>query len=153
MKDKDLLRLEQLDRALAPYRDLVGLARPKLGWVRAIREALKMSSPQLAKRLRINAAQSVEDMQKDEVDGAVTLKTLGKLAEALNCQLVYALVPRRPLPDILRERATEIARAQLARVSHSMKLEDQGVSSESELSALNRRVDRLLSGNPKKLWD
>ncbi|HWX41639.1 MAG TPA: mobile mystery protein A [Blastocatellia bacterium] len=153
MKDKDLLRLEQLDRALAPYLDLAGLTRPKLGWVRAIREALGMSSPQLAKRLRIRAAQSVEDMQKDEATGAITLKTLGKVAEALDCQLVYVFVPRKPLHDILRERATEIARAQLARVSHSMKLEEQGVSSESEQSALNRRVDRLLSGNPKKLWD
>jgi predicted DNA-binding mobile mystery protein A len=112
-----------------------------------------MSSPQLAKRLRIKAAQSVEDMQKDEATGAITLKTLGKLAEALNCQFVYAFVPRESLHDILRERAAEIARAQLARVSHSMKLEEQGLSSESELSALSRRVDRLLSGNPKKLWD
>lgn len=153
MKDKDLLRLEQLDRALAPYRDLADLPRPKLGWVRAIREALRMSSPQLAKRLQIKAAQSVEDMQKDEVNGAITLKTLGRLAEALNCQFVYAFVPRKPLHDILRDRATEIARTQVARVSHSMKLEEQGMSPESEQSALNRRVDRLLSGNPKKLWD
>lgn len=153
MKERDLLRLEQLDRALAPYRDLVSIPRPRLGWVRAIREALKMSSPQLAKRLRIKSAQSVEDMQKNEVSGAITLKTLGKIAEALDCQLVYAFVPRKPLQDILRDRAMEIARAQLARVSHSMKLEEQGVSQESEKSALNRRVDKLLSGNPKKLWE
>lgn len=152
MKERDLLRLEQLDRALAPYRDLVSIPRPRLGWVRAIREALKMSSPQLARRLRIKSAQSVEDMQKNEVTGAITLKTLGKLADALNCQLVYAFVPRKPLQDILRDRAVEIARAQLARVSHSMKLEEQGVSQESEKSALSLRVNRLLSGNPKKLW-
>src|ERR1700730_9136270 len=122
MRDKDLLRLEQLDRTLAPYRDLARLPRPKRGWVRAIREALGMSSPQLAKRLRIKAAQSVEDMQQDEANGAITLKTLGRLAEALNCQLVYAFVPRKPLHDILRDRATEIVRAQLDRVSHSMNL-------------------------------
>ena len=153
MRDKDLLRLEQLDRALVPYRNLIGLARPKLGWVRAIREALGMSSPQLAKRLRIKAAQSVEDMQKDEASGAITLQTLKRIADALNCELVYALVPRKSLHDTLRDQATEISRSQLARVSHSMELEEQGVSSQSELSALNRRVDRLLAGNPKKLWD
>ena len=153
MRDKDLLRLEQLDRTLVPYRNLVGLARPKLGWIRAIREALGMSSPQLAKRLRIKAAQSVEDMQKDEASGAITLQTLKRVADALNCQLVYALVPRKSLHDILRDRATEISRSQLAQVSHSMELEEQGVSSQAELSALNRRVDRLLAGNPKKLWD
>src|SRR5579872_6350750 len=105
MRDKDLLRLEQLDRALVPYRNLIGLARPKLGWVRAIREALGMSSPQLAKRLRIKAAQSVEDMQKDEASGAITLQTLKRIADALNCELVYALVPRKSLHDTLRDQA------------------------------------------------
>jgi predicted DNA-binding mobile mystery protein A len=153
MKDTDLLRLEQLERALAPYRDLVGIPRPRLGWVRAIREALGMSSRHLAKRMQIKAAQSIEDMQKDEVSGAITLKTLGKLAAALNCEVVYALVPRKPLHDLLQDRAMEVARAQLARVSHSMKLEDQGLTHESELSALHRRANRLLSGSPRKLWD
>jgi predicted DNA-binding mobile mystery protein A len=153
MRDKNLLRVEQLDRALTPYRGLAQLPRPTRGWIRAIREALGMSSPQLAKRLRIKAAQSVEDMQKDEVTGAITLKTLKRIAEELNCQFVYAFVPRKPLHDILRDRATEIIRSQLSRVSHSMDLEEQGVSSESERNALNRRVDRLLSGNLKKLWD
>lgn len=153
MNEKDLLKLEQLDRALLPYRDLVGIPRPPLGWVRAIREALQMSGPQLAKRLQIRAAQSVEDMQKDEASGAITLRTLGRLAEALDCQLVYAIVPRKSLLDVLRDRATVIARKQLARVSHSMKLEEQGVSQESERSALNRRVDKLLSKNTKKIWD
>lgn len=153
MKETDLLRREQLNRALAPYRDLVGIPRPRLGWVRAIREALGMSSPQLAKRLQIKAAQSIEDMQKDEVSGAITLKTLGRLAEALDCEVVYALVPRKPLQDLLRDRAMEVARTQLGRVSHSMKLEEQGLTRESELSALLRRADRLLSGSPKKLWD
>lgn len=153
MKDTDLLRFEQLDRAIAPYRDLVGNPRPRLGWVRAIREALGISSPQLARRMGLKAAQSIEAMQKSEVSGAITLKTLGRLAEALDCEVVYALVPRKPLRDLLQERAMEVARAQLGRVSHSMKLEEQGLTRESELSALGRRAERLLSGSPRKLWD
>jgi predicted DNA-binding mobile mystery protein A len=153
MKDKQLLMLDQLDRALAPYRTLVGIPRPRLGWVRAIREALGMSSPQLAKRMQIKAAQTIEAMQRNEVSGAITLKSLERLAAALDCELVYALVPRKPLHDVLRDRAMEMARAQLGRVSHSMKLEEQGLNPESEQNALNRRADRLLSGSPKKLWD
>jgi predicted DNA-binding mobile mystery protein A len=153
MKDNDLLRLEQLERKLGRYRDLAELARPKVGWIRTLREALGMSSPQLAKRLGIKAAQSVEDMQKDEVSGTIKLQTLKRLAEALNCEFVYAFVPGKPLQEILRDRATEVARRQISPVSHSMKLEEQGVSSESERNALNRRISRLLSGNLKKLWD
>lgn len=153
MKDTDLLRLEQLDRALAPYRDLAGAPRPRLGWARAIREALGMSSPQLAKRLGVKAAQSVEAMQKSEASGAISLKTLQRLAEALDCEVVYALVPRKPLHELLRDQAMQIARAHLGRVSHSMKLEEQSLSQDSEQRALNRRADRLLSGSLRKLWD
>jgi predicted DNA-binding mobile mystery protein A len=153
MKDKQLLMFDQLDRALAPYRALVGVPRPRLGWVRAIREALGISSPQLAKRMQIKAAQTIEAMQRNEVSGAITLKSLERLAAAMDCELVYALVPRKPLRDVLRDRAMEMARAQLGRVSHSMKLEEQGLNPEAEQSALHRRADRLLSGSLKKLWD
>lgn len=153
MNDKQLLMLEQLDRALAPYRVHLGSPRPRLGWARAIREALGMSSPQLARRMQIKAAQTIEALQKNEVNGAITLKSLERVAAALDCELVYALVPRKPLIDVLRDRAMELARTQLGRVSHSMKLEEQGLSPDSEQNALNRRADRLLSGSLKKLWD
>jgi predicted DNA-binding mobile mystery protein A len=153
MKEKDFIRIEQLERAVSPFRALLSLKRPRLGWVRAIREGLGMSSPQLARRMRIKAAQSVEDMQKDEVSGTITLQTLRKLADALECDFVYALVPRKPIPDIRREQAAVIARRHIGRVSHSMRLEDQAVSSEAELSEFTRRVHKLLYGNPKKLWD
>lgn len=101
----------------------------------------------------MKAAQTIEAMQRNEITGAITLKSLERLAAALDCELVYALVPRKPLHDTLRDRAMEMARAQLGRVSHSMKLEEQGLSADSEQNALNRRADRLLSGSLKKLWD
>src|SRR5216683_882120 len=100
MKDKDFLRMEQLEQLLSPYRGVAGLKRPRLGWIRAIREALGMSAPQLARRARIKAAQSIKDMQKDEVDGTIRLQTLEKIANALECDLVYALVPRKPIHEM-----------------------------------------------------
>jgi predicted DNA-binding mobile mystery protein A len=102
--------------------------------------------------MRIKAAQSVEDMQKDEVSGAIKLQTLRKLANALDCDVVYALVPRKPLQEVRRDRATEVARIQIGRVSHSMRLEDQEVNTEAEQNELNRRIEKLLSGSPKRLW-
>jgi predicted DNA-binding mobile mystery protein A len=153
MKDKDILKMEQLEQTLRPARKLQELQRPRLGWVRAIREALGMSSPQLARRMSIKAAQSVEDMQKDEVSGAIRLQTLGKLARALDCELVYALVPRKSLDEIRREQATIVAKRLIRRVSHSMSLEDQAITHESEQRQLERRIENLLAGNPKALWD
>ena len=152
MKDKDLLRIEQLEDALRPYRKLVGLQPPRRGWVRAIKEALGMTSQQLATRVGVTAPQTVEDMQEYEVSGTIKLQTLRKLAEALDCQLVYALVPRKPLEEIRRARARLLAARFLRRVSHTMKLEDQAVSKKMEERELNRRIEKLLAGSPKALW-
>ena len=153
MKEKDSLKIEQLEQMVRPYRKLLDLPRPRLGWVRGIREALGMSSPQLARRMGIRAAQSVEDMQKDELSGAIKLQTLGKLARALDCEIVYALVPRKPLEETRRDQAALVAKRLIRRVSHSMSLEDQAVSREAEQKELERRIERLLAGNPKALWD
>jgi predicted DNA-binding mobile mystery protein A len=153
MKDKDILKIEQLEQMLRPARKLQELQRPRLGWVRAIREALGMSSPQLARRVGIKAAQSVEDMQKDEVSGVIKLQTLRKLARALDCELVYALVPRKSLEEIRRDQATSVAKRLIKRVSHSMSLEDQAIGREAEQRQLERRIEKLLAGSPKALWD
>jgi predicted DNA-binding mobile mystery protein A len=153
MKDKDLLRLEQLEEVLKPYRKLADLAVPKRGWVHAVKEALGMSNRQLAKRVGVKASQSVEDMQEYEVTGTIKLQTLRKLANALECDLVYGLVPRKPLEEIRRDRAASVARRLLKRVSHSMNLEGQGVNKRMEENELNRRIEKLLMGNPKDLWD
>ena len=152
MKDKDLLRIEQLEDALRPYRKLVGLKPPRRGWARAIKEALGMTSQQLATRVGVKAPQTIEDMQEYEISGTIKLQTLRKLAEALDCQLVYALVPREPLDEIRRKRARLVVERSLKRVFHSMKLEDQGVSKKMEESELNRRIEKLLAGSPKALW-
>ncbi len=112
-----------------------------------------MTSRQLASRIGVRAPQTIEDMQEYEASGTIKLQTLRKLAAALDCQLVYALVPRKPLEEIRREQARLVAQRLLKRVSHSMKLEDQAVSKKMEESELNRRIERLLAGNPKALWD
>lgn len=153
MKDKDYLRIEQIEDMLRPYRKLVELQPPRGGWVRAVKEALGMTNSQLARRIGVKASQSVEDMQEYEVSGTIKLQTLRKLARALECRLVYALVPQEPLEEIRRGQARTVARRQLKRVSHTMSLEDQAISKKAEESDLNRRIEKLLAGNPKALWD
>jgi predicted DNA-binding mobile mystery protein A len=83
-----------------------------------------MSGVQLGKRLKVSP-QTVEAMEKSEAAGTIQLNTLRRAAEAMDCTLVYALVPRTSLGNTVRNRARQIAKAALARVSHTMKLEDQ----------------------------
>ena len=152
-KDREVLRLRQLEETIGPFRDLGDPRRPSGGWVRAIREALGMTNVQLAKRLKMKAPQTIEDMQKSETTETIQIKTLRKLAEALGCRLVYAVVPPKALGDMRRERARAIARPVIQRVSHSMKLEAQGVSKEEEERQLNALIEKILVKNPRQLWN
>ena len=73
-----------------------------------IRDALGMTTAQFGRRLGVSQPRIIE-LEKSEVTGNVTLHTLQRAAEVLNCRLVYALVPERPLAEIVNERAALIA--------------------------------------------
>ena len=152
MKSRDFLRIHQVEEAISPFRNVIDVPRPQRGWVRAIQEALGITNVQLAKLLKLKP-QTIEGMQKHEVTGSIKLKTLERLAEALGCRLVYAIVPSKPIDEIRRDRAHTIARRRLQHVSHSMKLEDQGVGNMAEERAIDRLVEELLAANPKRLWE
>ena len=87
------LRLKQLDRALEPYRAARKELRPPKGWIRAIRQALGISAGELARRLGTSRQLPLQ-MEKGEAEDRITLKSLRAAANALDCDLVYALVPR-----------------------------------------------------------
>src|ERR1700730_5919753 len=102
---KDAIR--HLDQRFKVLRPLAWNPRPSKGWIRAIRDALGMTSAQLAHRLGVSQPRIIE-LEKSEASGTVTLNTLQRAAEALGCRLVYALVPGQPLADNLRGRADPI---------------------------------------------
>ena len=141
-----------LDKRLNPLMNAEAFARPPRGWVKAIREALGMTTAQLAKRLGISQPSAV-GLEKAEAAKVITLETLERAARALDCTLVYALVPRKPLETIVRERAREKARERLRTISHSMSLEDQRVHEEDEHEQLERLAQKLLEGPGSALWD
>lgn len=112
-----------------------------------------MSSAQLAKKMGKKAAQTIEDIQESEQSGAIKLNTLREVAEAMGCQLVYAVVPNKSINDLRGEQARALAKRKLKRVFHTMKLEEQGVSGIEEQRELERMIKKLLDGNPRKLWE
>lgn len=146
------LQIEQVDSTLRSVRRIAAPPPPKSGWIRAIRDGLGMTQTQLAKRLRITR-QAVDDLERGEASGKISLERLRRLAEALQSRLVYVVVPDQSLAELRRSRATKIAETQLKRVSHSMKLEAQGVKKHEAKRQLSRLVDEILSENPRKLWD
>jgi len=141
-----------IDKRLNPLINADAFARPPRGWVKAIREALGITTAQLAKRLGISQPSAV-GLEQAEASKVITLETLERAARALDCTLVYALVPRKPLETIVRERAREKARDRLRTISHSMSLEDQRVHEEDEHEQLERLAQKLLDGPGSALWD
>lgn len=143
-----------LDKRLARRRPTDELARPQKGWVRAIRNAIGMTAAQLAARMKVSQPR-IADLEKAEVDGRLTLNSLERAAEAMGCTLVYALVPRRPLEELVQDRARQIADQTFARVDHTMRLEAQGVAAAAgeQDDARARLAAKLLRDNIRSLWN
>lgn len=149
--DVKALGRKHLERRLAPLRDL-DFARPERGWLRAMREALGMTTRQFAQRMgKVQSA--VVDMEKSEARESISLSSLRQAAEAMDCELIYAIVPRVPISDILRARATVVAAQQFARMNHMMALENQSLDRADQEAERERLIDELLRGPPKRLWD
>ena len=146
------LARQQLDRRFAALRKTGEFARPPRGWIKAIREALGLSTTQLAKRLRVSQTR-VSQMEKAETESAIRLQTLKQVAEALDCTLVYALVPNKPLEEMVHDRAAHIADLKLARTNHTMRLENQALGSPALMAERERLIRQLIEGEPRRLWE
>lgn len=146
------LMQQQLETTLARLACIRDAQRPARGWLRAIREALGMSGKQLARRLGVSAPW-ISTLEKKELAGSVTIKTMRHAAEALDCVFVYAVIPRNSLADIVRRRAELLAQKRLATVSHSMLLEAQQLSASEQQQALAAEVNTLVQEMPKELWE
>jgi predicted DNA-binding mobile mystery protein A len=152
MKTKNKLVREQLQQTLQPFEPLRDAGAPVKGWIRAIRDALGMNGRQLADRLGEHRSRT-RQIEGQELAGSLTLKTMRKIAEALDCVLVYGLVPKTSLEETIRARARHVARRRLAQASHTMALEAQSLSKEENRKILSDMVDELVETVPADLWD
>lgn len=116
-----------LDEKFRAFRPTSKFTPPPKGWVRTIRRAIGMTSLQLAIRLG-QSQPRVADIEKRERDGALTIRTLRRVAQALDCHFVYAIVPNERLEKMVRQRAAKVANRRLKSVEHTMALENQAVS-------------------------
>ena len=137
------LRLDQLDRALKPFNAAKDSPRPQRGWIRAIREATGITMRELARRLGRVPSQ-VAAFEKSEAEYRITLGSLRDAAEALGCELVYALVPitkSGSIHEIAEARARAQASESVRAVEHSMALEGQAVGGiEKKIEEETRRL-------------
>ena len=145
------LARKQLEKRLAPLRTL-SFAMPPHGWMKAIREALGMTARQLAARMGASPSR-IPAIEKAEVSGSTTIKTLREAASAMNCNFVYAFVPNKPLDEILREQAVKKTAQDMTRLHHTMALENQALHKADLGDEQQRLVALALAGSLRGLWN
>jgi predicted DNA-binding mobile mystery protein A len=147
--DKKLVR-EQLDK------QLLGLNKfsktPPGGWIKTLREALGMTTIQLAKRIKVDPSR-ISRMEQAEIDQNLKLSTMEKLADGLGMKFVYGFVPKDSLENTVRSQARKLALKRMERLDHTMRLELQNLSKEEKEKAINDMVDRILIEGDKELWE
>jgi predicted DNA-binding mobile mystery protein A len=146
---RDVAR-RQLDQRLGQIREVTQVLEvPRGGWIAALRTAYGMSQKDLARRMGISQ-QAVSQLERREADGSATLHAIEQAAEVLGGQLVYAIVPARPIEALIEERALQMARQMTTSVRHTMRLEDQDPS--VDLDDRTRALARELKASPERLW-
>ena len=138
-----------LDERFKELEPVIRYNAPVRGWIKAVREALGMTTVQLANRLGVKQP-SVVAIEQSEAKGSIELATLRRVAEALDCTLVYALVPNKTLEATVRDRARAFERRRRGPVEHSMRLEDQSVKGKDAETRLDVVVRET---NPRIFWD
>ena len=151
--NKQQLLLQQTDKKLECFKGLKSNVIPPKGWVNTFRTALKMTLRQLGNRLHISP-QSVKEMEEREANGAITLKSLRDVANALDMQLVYGFISKHEsLNQMIEKRANELAKEIVLRTNNTMTLESQQNSVERIEQAIAEKTAEIKYEMPKYLWD
>jgi len=126
---------------------------PKNGWLKIIREALGMTASQLSRYIKISPA-GVSKAEKNEELGNITLNTMKKFAEKLECEFVYFLIPKEgSLSKTVEKKTLQYSIKINDQASHTMSLEEQGISDSEKKMHLMEIYQELLRSNSNKIWD
>ena len=143
-----------IEKKLGPWTLLRTDKVPPSGWIKAVRGALGMTSRQLAERVGVKQS-NITRLEEREPSGKVTLELLARAAKAMNCKLVYAVVPDDRYADletIVDDQARALAQQLVRRTEHSMRLEKQGVDAADLARQAQSLADDLKSKMDSRIW-
>ena len=109
-----------------------------------------MTTREMASRLDVSHA-AVSSLERSERLGTIRLDTLRRAADALDCDLVYALVPRHGLETTVQRAASDKAAARVRAVDRTMRLEAQGVSASTIDDRIAIEATRLIEAG--RVWE
>lgn len=131
---------------------LAKVERPAEGWLVTLRKALGMSGAVVAKRMGITR-NAVYQAERNEKDGAITIRQMEKMAEALGGRFFYAVVPAGDVELVIREQAWRKAEARIRRASAHMALEAQSLPKEQTRQRIEELAAELMRDMPSDFWE
>lgn len=152
MSIKEIVSQQYQDIIDQAGKDLANVVRPPEGWLCTARKALRMSGAQLSRRLGVSRAQ-VSKTEKNELTGAVTLKTMQNMAEAMGYRFVYAIVPEQSVGSLINQQANTKAQSLVKKANEQMALEGQMLSPQQIQYEIARLKKELLERMPTDFWD
>jgi predicted DNA-binding mobile mystery protein A len=108
-----------------------------------------MSQAVLAERLGVSGA-AVNKLEHAELHGGITTGKLAEVASALDCTLVYALVPNSTLERTVTTQARAVAAQLLGYAARTMALEAQEIDDDRQREAVERQAQKLIADG--SLW-
>lgn len=147
--NEQMLIRTQVSKKLETTREVFHTLTGIHSWSRYIRNTLGMSVSQLAKRLKIHQS-SASRLEKREVDQTLTIKKLRQMADAMECDLAYAFIPRKTIDEIVFRQAKEKALKSIEQSDTHMSLENQKVTTDFKERLENLIKEKMYS---KYLWD
>jgi len=143
-----------IERKIRPWIAIRTDQMPPSGWIKAVRGALGMNTRQLAERVGVGQS-NITRLEKREPLGKVTVERLATTAQAMNCKLIYAIVPNDRFADleaIIDERARALAEQLVQTAEHSMRLEKQGSSNDNLAREVDSLAPQLKSKLDSRIW-
>lgn len=149
MRNRQLTVLDDiaLSRLNVKPSSQVGIRTPG-DWIRALRNYLRMTQTELAKRVGITQANLVR-IEAGKVDPQVS--TIRRIYQALSCDLTLEPVLQKPLEQLLRDRARAIALRRLKHTMGTMALEQQAPDKEAFTALLEKQTDDILRSPRKRM--
>lgn len=144
-----------IEKKINPWKKLRTERRPPRGWLKAVRGALGINTRQLAKRCGVQHS-SILRVEENETQDKISIESLKKLASAMNCQLVYAIVPKtgyNSLEEIVNHQTQLLAHKLMKQVDHTMRLEAQGTSSKEIQSQTRKLANELKDKMDPRIWE
>ena len=152
MNVRDTARKQNMRIVERTSEQLRNLYQPKGGWLALLRHALGMSGAQVAARMGVSR-NAIYQAEGNERAGAITIAQMRKIAEAMNAEFVYALVPKGSVDDVIRAQARQKAEALVQRASAHMALESQSLSNEQTKRRIEDLADELVRDRPSDFWE